>query len=331
MWLIMTQVEQQLQRDVYQTCSEYMNTWVLPKSRSENLPSLFAPKRKQSNKDAKTFKCTASEGLSVMTPFLFFLLQIIGPLGICQEQIAAYACLVNVLELLQATALGTTTTPTNLATAITAFLEACQTAGWKDEFHPKFHWILHMPRQLARWGFLPSCFVQERKHKVAKRYGGRTTNTQGYEKTLLLELLGHNIADLQEPDIFGTAAKLMQKCKAPNKMVQFMNDCMGYPAEEIFTCSSVQLEPAGICHRGDLVVMRHGMQIAEVWFHCYFDGQLFSLVSFLETVKYEKQSWTCRKTEETMVVSTEEIKSSLSYSRLNDVDLRVIVPLPHRQ
>ena len=123
----------------------------------------------------------------------------------------------------------------------------------------------------------------------------------------------------------------MQKCKAPNKMVQFMNDCMGHPAEEIFTCSSVQLEPAGICHRGDLVVMRHGMQIAEVWFHCYFDGQLFSLVSFLETVKYEKQSWTCRKTEETMVVSTEEIKSSLSYSRLNDVDLRVIVPLPHRQ
>lgn len=36
--------------------------------------------------------------------------------------------------------------------------------------HPKHHYGLHLPGQLARCGVLLSCFVHERKHRLVVKY-----------------------------------------------------------------------------------------------------------------------------------------------------------------
>ena len=56
-------------------------------------------------------------------------------------------------------------------------------------FVPKHHFMLHIPRQLARFAFLISCFVHERKHKIAKRWAVPLciSNKRNYDRTVLEE------------------------------------------------------------------------------------------------------------------------------------------------
>ena len=70
MHLTMQALEQELQLDFYSKCFEYFQAWKLPKVRSEKLSNMFSSKRKTANKEAGTFKATASEGLSLCSIFL---------------------------------------------------------------------------------------------------------------------------------------------------------------------------------------------------------------------------------------------------------------------
>ena len=69
MHLTMQALEQELQLDFYSKCFEYFQAWKLPKVRSEKLSNMFSSKRKTANKEAGTFKATASEGLSLCSIF----------------------------------------------------------------------------------------------------------------------------------------------------------------------------------------------------------------------------------------------------------------------
>lgn len=60
----------------------------------------------------------------------------------------------------------------------------CLEAGYKEHMHTKFYWVLHFPQHLAKHKMLPSCFVQERKHKMIKRLwvlNGRQTPVSAFQ------------------------------------------------------------------------------------------------------------------------------------------------------
>ena len=156
-------LEKELQVDVYAQCEKYFAAWVLPKSRAEKLSNMFSAKRKVANKEAGTFKGTASEGLSMRSLFALMLLQVVAPIGVCSQELHAYICLANIVDLLHSTPVKCCT-PEALKKAIADFLQACIDCGWQQQCHPKFYWVLHMPRHLAKWGCLPSTWVHERKH-----------------------------------------------------------------------------------------------------------------------------------------------------------------------
>ena len=148
----------------------------------------------------------------------------------------------------------------------------------------KFHWLLHWPAHLQKWGCLPACFIHERKHRVAKRYGSNVTNTRQYEKILLYEIMGHDIARLtetgifaQQPGIFAQQPVLEKNCKVSAKMKSFLEHSFGETAVEVFTCATAKLVPAGSCHRGNLALLPTNI-VAEIWFHASFNGNLVSLV-----------------------------------------------------
>ena len=64
--------------------------------------------------------------------------------------------------------------PRLLAEAIVAHLRANQEAYGTDAWVPKHHFALHLPGQLARHGTLISLFTCERRHRLLKRFGGRS-------------------------------------------------------------------------------------------------------------------------------------------------------------
>ena len=50
---------------------------------------------------------------------------------------------------------------------------------------PKHHYVCHLPRQVARDGFLMDAFTLERKHQEVKRAASNTDNTTEFELSTL--------------------------------------------------------------------------------------------------------------------------------------------------
>ena len=90
------------------------------------------------------------------------------PLNVCSKQCLCMLALVDLIEMLQLVPLDLIT-PGTLQQACEKFIGLCLEAGYKEYMHTKFHWVLHFPQHLAKHKILPSCFVQERKHKMIKR------------------------------------------------------------------------------------------------------------------------------------------------------------------
>ena len=169
MHLLMTSLEANLPGNVYDVACKVVGLWVLPAVRHDNLGKLFESKRKKANKQAGTFKCTASEALGLAPIFAYFLQSTVVPQGLCKDECCAYFALVDILNLIQLVPLGIITGQV-LDRSIQDFINLCIKAGWKPFMHTKFHWSLHFGQHLCKHKMLPSCFVQERKHKTIKRH-----------------------------------------------------------------------------------------------------------------------------------------------------------------
>ncbi|CAE7261427.1 unnamed protein product [Symbiodinium sp. CCMP2592] len=224
------------------------------------------------------------------------------------------------------------TSPGRLAAAIEAFLEGSIAAGWHDAWHPKFHWVVHLPAQLRKWGILPACWVQERKHKLAKRFGTLQSNTTNYERSILLQILGQTLSDIQQEKLFDTSCKLAQPGKAPAKMVAFLQEYMpGF--QSIHTNAVAALQPAGFAHKGDLVLMKASRQVSQVYFHADLDGVVYSLVSHFNLVTNDLAhgSLIVQRTDAPMLVETSMIACPLQYTSLGGDKIRVLIPLAHRK
>ena len=169
MHLLMTSLEANLPGNVYDVACKVVGFWVLPAVRHDNLGKLFESKRKKANKQAGTFKRTASEALGLAPIFAYFLQSTVVPQGLCKDECCAYFALVDILNLIQLVPLGIITGQV-LDRSIQDFINLCIKAGWKPFMHTKFHWSLHFGQHLCKHKMLPSCFVQERKHKTIKRH-----------------------------------------------------------------------------------------------------------------------------------------------------------------
>ena len=65
---------------------------------------------------------------------------------------------------------------------------------------------------------LPTCWVHERKHKVAKRYGADSRNTRIYGLSVLSECVSHQLVEVLDPDAFDVSVGIIQRTSAPKKV-----------------------------------------------------------------------------------------------------------------
>lgn len=168
MFLTLKGLHDALETDIYNSVATCVNLWKLPAGKAADLASFFSKKRQKANALAKTFKCTASEALALGPVFAYYLLTMMVPLNVCSKQCLCMLALIDLIEMLQLVPLDLIT-PATLQQACEKFVALCLEAGYKEYMHTKFHWALHFPQHLAKHRLLPSCFVQERKHKMIKR------------------------------------------------------------------------------------------------------------------------------------------------------------------
>jgi hypothetical protein len=324
--------------NIYSTLQDYIALWRFPaKVVNSSLKDLFAKKRKDSNNKAGTFKCSASEGLAVYPVLAFFVQAVVQPSGLCLKECKAFLGLADVLDLLQAVPKGLTT-PAQLRAAIAAFLQASMDAGWEGHMQPKFHWLVHLPRHLARFGILPTCWVHERKHKVVKRYANDILNTRFYEKSVLGEVCCHNLAFLSQPGVFDLTVGLVSPRKASAKLTGFLQEQLGYliPAHQCFTATVARILQAGTCSRNDVVLIRTvdgtSFDAGEVWLHADAIGRLVTLVSVWKFIGYDKAKGSAewQKLDNPTLVETADIISTVVHTECRPGVARILLPLQCR-
>ena len=323
--------------DIYKAFATWVGLWVLP--RKDDVSKVFSPKRKEHNKQAGTFKCTAGEGLSIGPLMALYLSLVVIPAAMCIPQCMAFLAMMDMLDLLVATPHGVTT-PTVLNQAAKTFLEACVAAGWKDYMHSKHHWLVHFGFHLQKFidaglgPMMPNCFVNERKHKLARRYGGDIHNTRTFEISVAHELLCHDLDVLQQPCIFNADTRLDKKCKVPKKLQDFLQEALGRPLNECFTCAKAHLAYSGPCQRSDVVIMKGAVQlrVGQVYVHAACEGQVYSVIAQWELESFDLKHGhaVCKKSESTFLIATASILCAVPWCQLGHSLYRILVPLQHR-
>ena len=141
---------------IWQDLQPWLGVWVSPKAYSCCLGNLFDSKSVGSCRKAKTFKCSASEMLSLHKLLQYYLQIMFLPHSIMVEQCLCFVCWANVLDYLVSIPF-IQASPSHLLSLAEKALESSVQAGFGDEMKPKQHWSIHFADCLKRWPQLPAC------------------------------------------------------------------------------------------------------------------------------------------------------------------------------
>lgn len=290
--------------EAWDLVQSFLALWVLPAATAKagKLSDLFTSKRIKGYKEASKLKCTASECLGLCPLLAYMVTSVFVPQGLHLPACYAFLALATVLEMLQATPSGTVQ-PAQLQQEVERALALCKEAGWGSRFLRKHHWALHFATALGRWGFLPSCWATERKHKLITRYATATTNLTAFDRSILEECLSHDLLNLQSSTSFMVGAGLLSPHPATKKVHAFACMCLQEArlpaAESTQTSLFARLRSGGSCKTKDFVLVQchtsPGWQVAQVQLHFDQVGICFTILCFYFLKEY------CRRTSSAIV------------------------------
>lgn len=237
---------------VWQDIQPWLGIWVLPKAYSCGLQKLFDTKNVNSCRKAKTFKCSASEMLSLYRLLQYYLQVMCLAHNVMVEQCQCFLCWADVLDYLVSIPF-IEASPSHLLFLVEKGLEASVTAGFGDEMKPKQHWALHYADCLARWSQLPACWALERKHKTPRRYGSLHCNLPTYEQNLLSSVTMEHISILVgNADLFKAECHLIGPGDLPKKLEATLKN-MSCFVPGMVCSNSAMLQSGSICKANDVV------------------------------------------------------------------------------
>ena len=324
----------------YEQVYTYLSMWEWPsfKDPGKAARDLFLKKRETANRKAKIFKALASELLAVYPIIALFLTRVIIPSGACVDECAAFLALADLVDLLLVVNLGKVA-PSELEAASDAFIQACKDAGWTGRFIPKFHWIEHFASHLDTFGCMPTCWVHERKHRVAKRYAADIANTTDMERSLLGELVSHNLFDINRAGLFDLSPGIVRPMKAHHAIVKFVQEHINADAtsNDVKKGFKAKIIPAGFACRNDVALVRSAHSenfiCGRILVHLEVMGESLTLLEQWASTAYDNcagyADWTMGG--DILVFPTRYILSPLCHCDLGGNASRTLIPWLYRK
>ena len=291
---------------------QYVSTFVWPSWIGGRAVDATKVLEKKVDLSKDKFKSSASEGLSLY-PVLLEFLRCLDPRRVTEKVAAArkvFQHLCGVMDLLLLAANAGRVAPCSLQNAIALhFMEFTQVYG-KDFLPPKAHFAMHLPWSLEKHGFLPSCFVQERRHKELKRYANQTaTGVPGVERSVLEEVTLSHTMDLEQYNGHGELDLVKGKEVSGELHAAFCKAHQLLVAPGLTVGRSVTF---GLGKRsvavGDVVEIMDGTSLGRICqVKCFvkFEATMFSLVSVWDDVDVKSSS--CRPMENQVWVEASRI------------------------
>ena len=279
---------------VWPCLEQYLNFFQFPKAwRCQHLPSLFQATRVAKYNKNHKFSCMASECLSVFPAIRHFLHSIVVPKEICQDACQAFVAMAETIDQIHAGVCWGATSRASLLHIIEESLATFHKAFPSVGMIRKWHWMLHLPDSLQRYGQLPNCFACERKHKAISALATKLKRTMTYERHMMEQVLATEITMLREPDQFPEGTQIIQPKQANSKQIAALSQFISPPCPEAKVSSVARLERGGYCHAQDAIVYADGggWKVAQVLFHVVLHGMHCTFVQpwCLQKCHLEKQ------------------------------------------
>jgi hypothetical protein len=336
-WLLLETLTAAGLHSIWANIEGYLKLYTWPaRVANANLSDVFGAKRKTSSRKAKFLKCTASEGLSLYSVLAFYVQKILLPLGLAADACKAFLALADCIELLQASAVRGVAVANELRAAIACFLNLGKLQiGWRSHMHPKFHWLVHLPRMLSAHTCLVTCWVHERKHRMVKRYAQDICNTRIYERSVLAEVTCHWLADVKSDDAFAVEPGLIKPHKARQQLKRQLEDILACNLQLCMTSLDARFSRFGACRRGDAVLLRNGADkpdAGEVLAHTSCDGVLVTMVKSWSFVSFDPVAGAVEwdVSDSVLLVATEDILTTVVHTRCRRDVKRTLIPVLFR-
>ena len=156
---------------------------------------------------------------------------------------------------------------------LSSFLRAYGDVGWL----PKHHLSLHLHLELKRFKTLLGLLVQERRHKVVKRWTKDRYSCKSFERGLIEEV---TLEHLHQMESHWCRHGLVQPTQPKGNLKKSVH--AAHPAAtSILVSSKARGAKGSVVHAGDLAycVVLGRVSLVEVWYHAEVDGQQVSCVS----------------------------------------------------
>jgi hypothetical protein len=268
--------------DVGKLFSSYLSEWHWPlRVNATSLSNIFSSTAVASMRKAQHLKCQASDSLSMYPVLAYFIMASFLPSGRCHAECIAFLALADLIDLVYSAARGGLT-PQELRKAVYRFLKLFVDAWGAEWMTPKFHWLLHLPIELERYGTLLSCFVHERKHRMVKRYANDVCNTLIYETSILHEVTCHHLKQLEDADTFNFKVGLVKPRLANQKVRDLVMAALQLEGQavEITTSNEMRFSDIATCMRGDVVAVRsNDVLVGKVICHASANGVPVCIIS----------------------------------------------------
>ena len=222
-----------------------------------------------------------------------------------------------VVMLLQSTRTGQVTHD-ELRAAIFHHLVLCMQAYGPDFFRPKHHYATHLADMLARFGYLLSTFVQERKHRLVTRYARDRRALKSFETGLIEDITSHQIWELSQTFYFAT-----KSAKPTKRMLMFLQDIFpGVDAKQLTIVSNISVNGGKAMH-GDVIAFFHNneMHIGELLVSVGVKNtaQTFSFIAKWQQVKLDVSWLNCAVSDDDVCkIPTNCLDSVLVYHMSSD-------------
>jgi hypothetical protein len=317
---------------IYDLFNGYIEQFNWPwRVRNKNLHSLFDENRREGNRKARSFRCQASEMLSLYPVAAMFVTSTILPTAGCDDECLAFLACCDLLDAFTSIPRGRVS-PNMLASRVERFLGLFNAVWGYVNMQPKFHWLLHYARCLSRFGTLISCFVHERKHRTIKRYAADILNTTNYEKSLLSEATCQHLYMLSLPETFNFSVGLVRPTKASKKVQDLLRDHFGTNVLDVSSSAESRISEYATCHKTDVVLYKSDdeqLNAGVVLAHLDVEGDALSIISCWDRIVVRLND-SCADfqyaRDRLTMVYTDTIIDAVTWTMVRDGVVRVILP-----
>ena len=310
----------------------FFQQWTWPRT-VKGCKNMFDPKNITEDKNTDHFKTSASGSLGAYAVIALYLQRFVVRTGHAAAQVASFLLLCDVLDLCQSLK-NCTVTADLLSHVIMKHLRAYAAAYGALGFRFKHHMAMHLAGQLRRFGFLLSCFVQERRHKAIKRYVNDRKNTLSFESGLMEEVTIQHLYDLRKDP--GHAEMEEPRTPTADQARDLQALWPRAPAADIL-CARVAMTAGANYAAGDVALFSyHGRAcVGQIWYHsgvgcseCYTTLALWERRVGAADTPY---AHTYLVRDARVTVRTSALTASLIYLRSKDgTAATVLIPAMHR-